>query len=199
MHKGDVSVFRRESYEKEVKMDYFRDNFSVLFIPLTCLLVFISKTINAGGVDQYCLENTETSADSFGNIRYEVYEEGNFVEYAFWVAEKGLSGRQELFMFQQVQFASFQKSRVWDRFRFVYHALGGEGEQVGSVMFTPRDFRDRKQTTNWMVFYSENKEYIYKCIFSADENGKLYTIEKAASINMVFIIVFLISGKRMVL
>lgn len=182
--------------KKRIKWIIIGFSFLILLIPLICLLVFISKTMNAGEADQYCLENTETNADLFYGTRYELYEEENPTQYAFWVAEDGLSGRQELFLFQNVQFGPFKKSRGWDRLRFAYHALGDEGEPVGSVMFTPRDLRSRKRTTNWMVFYSSNKEHIYKCIFSVEENGEPCTIEKAASINMAFAIVLPDLGEK---
>ncbi|MDE7327804.1 MAG: hypothetical protein K2N63_16250 [Lachnospiraceae bacterium] len=36
----------------------------------------------------------------------------------------------------------------------------GEDEIVSSVMFIPYDTGNRKQSTNWMVFYSVNRHHI---------------------------------------
>ena len=167
-----------------------------LVIPLICLLVFISKTMDAGDAKQYCIKNTEVDAASFYPTRYDVFEGENPPEYAFWVAEDGLSKRQELFIFRLVQFGPFRRTQIWDRLRFAYHALSGEGEVVGSVMFTPRNPEGQKEATNWMVFYSSNQYRISTSVITVEENGTLCTREGSFATRQPFVAVLPDLGEK---
>lgn len=167
----------------------------VLLIPLICLLVFLSRTMNAAGTHKYSVDNTEIHAVSFETARYSAYDEG--VEYAFRVAADAMSTRSELFIFRGVQFGPFGKSREWDRFRFAYHALTDEDELVGSVMFTPRDYKGQKQATNCMVFYSSNTlNHIFRCVLTVEENGELCTIENCSITNKAFVAILPDLGEK---
>ncbi len=166
--------------------------FLVLAIPLICLFVFIKTTMNAGDIDQYCLNNTKIGAISYGGMRY--YGKGESGKYAFWVAEDSLSGGQELFMFRLAQFGPFERSTIWDRLDFAHHVTSEE--PVGSFVFTPRDPGNRKQATNWMVFYSSNPYRIHRYVFTVEENGHRFTMEGAESINMAFVNVLPGLGER---
>lgn len=169
--------------------------FLVLLVPLIFLLVFLSKTMDANGTYKYSTENTEIHAVSFETTRYTAY--GAEAEYAFRVAADSMSTRSELFIFRKVQFGSFRKSWEWDRFRFAYHALTDDGELVGSVMFTPRDCRGKKQITNCMVFYSSNTFYhIFRCILTVEENGELCTMERCSFTNKAFIVILPDLGEK---
>ncbi len=167
----------------------------VLFIPLIYLLIFISKTMNSAGTHKYSTDNTEIHAVSFEAARYRPF--GEEVEYQFRVASDAMSARSELFIFQGVQFSSFRKSREWDRFRFAYHALTDEEELVGSVLFTPRDYRGQKQTTNCMVFYSSNLlNHISRCTFTVEENGELCTVENNSLTKKAFVAILPELGEK---
>ena len=160
----------------------FLSVFSAVFLViLICLFHFLSKTIS--NCRQYCIENTMVNATSFRPVGRSKSYEDNWIQYMFWVAEDGVSDHQELFIFQQVQFGSL------DRYRFVNQISGDMDEIVSSVMFTPRDTRNRKQSTNWMVFYSSNSHHISRVIFTVEENGKICTIESGDSTHMPFIFV----------
>lgn len=167
----------------------------VLFIPLIYLLIFISKTMNSAGTHKYSADNTEIHAVSFEAARYRPF--GEEVEYQFRVASDAMSTRSELFIFQGVQFGPFRKSREWGRFRFAYHALTNEEELVGSVLFTPRDYRGQKQTTNCMVFYSSNpSNQISRCIFTVEENGELCTVENISLTKKAFVAILPDLGEK---
>lgn len=168
----------------------------VLLIPLICLLVFISKTMDLDGTYRYSAENTEIHAVGFETARYHSYGK-DFVQYVFRVSTAAMSARSELFIFQGVQFGPFLQSMAWDRFRFAYHALSDEGEHIGSVMFTPRDGRNQKQATNLMVFYSSNAfERIFWCTFTVEENGELHTIEAYSLTDRAFLVILPDLGEK---
>ena len=147
----------------------------LILIPLIYLLIFISKTMNSAGTHKYSTDNTEIHAVSFEAARYRPF--GEEVEY--------------------VQFGPFRKSREWGRFRFAYHALTNEEELVGSVLFTPRDYRGQKQTTNCMVFYSSNpSNQISRCIFTVEENGELCTVENISLTKKAFVAILPDLGEK---
>ncbi len=162
---------------KKRLMWIFLGIFSVALIAvLVCLITFISKSMDASGMSRYCTENTETNATSFLATRHMEGGGKNWTEYAFWVAEDGVSDQQELYIFQKVQFGPIKSSREWDRFRLACHVSGNPDEIVSSIIFTPRDTRNRKQSTNWMVFYSSGQPHVSRCTFTVEEDGKTCTI-----------------------
>lgn len=161
--------------------------FLVFTISQICLFRFLSKTMSVADTKQYMMENTRINAASFRPVCEKKYDSGNWTNYSFWAAEDGLSNRQELFIFQKVQFGPFQGSLEWQRYRFICHASSATDEIVGSVMFTPRNTRNQKSSTNWIAFYSSNGYDICHHIFTIKEDGKIYTIEMGSSSRMAFV------------
>ena len=162
--------------KKRWKWIFFGGFFAVFIIVAVCLIIFLSKTISPGNeAEEYCIKNTAINATSFDVVGYMEHDEGNWTRYIYWIAEDGLSDRQELFIFQQVQFGPMGSSMKWNRFRFPYHVSSGEDEIVGSVTFTPHDMRNRDLSVDWMIFYSSNEHHISRYTFTVEEDGKTYT------------------------
>ena len=175
--------------KKRLKWIFLGSIFAGLTIIFICLFTFLSKTIDAGKMKQYCIDNTKINAASFNNMRHTEYNEENKIEYSFWVAEDGASDQQELFIFQQVQFGPIKGTTRWDRFRFAYHASSDADEIVSRVMFPPRNTKNKKQSVNWMVFYSSNKHHISHIDITIREDGRVRTLESGVATEMAFAVV----------
>ena len=175
--------------KKRLKWIFLGSITACLIIIFLCLFTFLSRTIDAGEMKQYCIDNTKISATSFDNMRHTKYNKENRIEYSFWVAEDGLSDQQELFIFQQVQFGPIKRTTRWDRFHFAYHASSSADEIVSRVWFTPRDTGNKKQSVNWMVFYSSNKHHISHIDITIKEDGKVRILEPGAATEMAFVVV----------
>lgn len=143
---------------------------------------------------QYCIDNTKVDATLFTR-----YGAGNEPTYAFWIAEDGVFNSQELFIFREAQWGMIKRTTRWNRFSFVDHASGGADEIVSSVMFTPRDSKNKKTTTNVIVFYSSNKHNISRHIFTIEEDGKICTEEHGSSTSQAFVSVISVGVKDGVL
>lgn len=151
------------------------------------LFLFLSKTMSVSETRQYCIDNTTINATSFRPVRHIEQNSENKTEYSFWAAEDGLSNRQELFIFHGVQFGPFKSSMKWERHQFNHHTSSTTDEIVGSIMFTPRNTKNQKSSTNWIAFYSSNGYDICHHILTIEEDGNICTIEMGSSSRMAFV------------
>lgn len=164
--------------------------FFIFVVSQICLFRFLSKTMSVADTKQYMMENTTINATSFRAVCQTEHDSENWIEYSFWAAEDWLPNpQQELFIFQGVQFGPFENSMEWQRERFAYHVSTAAGEIVGSVMFTPRNTRNRKSSTDWIAFYSANGYDICHHILTIEEDGRICTIEMGSSSRMAFVTV----------
>jgi hypothetical protein len=175
--------------KKRLKWIFLGSIIAGLIIIFVCLFTFLSRTIDAGEMKPYCIDNTKINAASFDNMRHMEYNEENRIEYSFWVAADGLSDQQELFIFQKVQFGPIERTIIWERFHFACHASSDADEIVSQVMFTPRNTRNKKQSVNWMVFYSSNKHHISHIDITIKEDSKVCILKSGVATEQAFSVV----------
>lgn len=162
---------------------------SILILLTVCIMIPVAficyqylTSLSRTEVYEYVAENSEVNSQSFDFMKLTINNPG--IDYYYAVSEDK-SCNSELFLFDKRDTLLNKINLGSDRFAYPYVSVSTEKE-VGSLqIYVPLECDDNHEDS-YLVYYTNNKSRLRKCVYEYTLNGNSYSEEISIPIGSAY-------------